>query len=302
MTSLINTSKRKRNDILFTVLMILPAGLIMAVVTIYPLIRSLIISLLHWDLKKPELFHSFIGFDNYKYVLTDPTFWQSAKVTGLFVLGAVSLNIILALAIALLLNREFVGRNLVRMIALLPWAIPGVVNGIMWKWILNPSYGALNGLLFQMGIIDKYVIWLCTPAGALIMFVLADVWKETPFIMLLILAALQTIPKDLYEAATVDGANVFESFKHITLPLIKPTLFVSLTLRTIWALKSFDLIYTLTAGGPSSGTTVVGYYTYMKTFVTLNLGRGSAVAYIMTAVVAVLVILYQRALYEEVRN
>jgi len=302
MTSLINTSKRKRNDILFTVLMILPAGLIMAVVTIYPLIRSLIISLLHWDLKKPELFHSFIGFDNYKYVLTDPTFWQSAKVTGLFVLGAVSLNIILALAIALLLNREFVGRNLVRMIALLPWAIPGVVNGIMWKWILNPSYGALNGLLFQMGIIDKYVIWLGTPAGALIMCVLADVWKETPFIMLLILAALQTIPKDLYEAATVDGANVFESFKHITLPLIKPTLFVSLTLRTIWALKSFDLIYTLTAGGPSSGTTVVGYYTYMKTFVTLNLGRGSAVAYIMTAVVAVLVILYQRALYEEVRN
>ncbi len=302
MTSLINTSKRKRNDILFTVLMILPAGLIMAVVTIYPLIRSLIISLLHWDLKKPELFHSFIGFDNYKYVLTDPTFWQSAKVTGLFVLGAVSLNIILALAIALLLNREFVGRNLVRMIALLPWAIPGVVNGIMWKWILNPSYGALNGLLFQMGIIDKYVIWLGTPAGALIMCVLADVWKETPFIMLLILAALQTIPKDLYEAATVDGANVFESFKHITLPLIKPTLFVSLTLRTIWALKSFDLIYTLTAGGPSSGTTVVGYYTYMKTFVTLNLGRGSAVADIMTAVGAVLVILYQRALYEEVRN
>jgi ABC-type sugar transport system permease subunit len=301
MTSMLKASRRKRNDNLFTILMILPAGLIMAVVTIYPLIRSLIISMLHWDLKKPELIHPFVFFDNYKYVLSDPTFWQSAKATGFFVLGAVSLNIIIALAIALLLNREFVGRNMVRMLALLPWAIPGVVNGIMWKWILNPSYGALNGLLLQLGIIDKYVVWMGTPAGAMIMAILADVWKETPFIMLLMLAALQTIPKDLYEAATVDGANVFKSFWHITIPLIKPTLFVALTLRTIWALKSFDLIYTLTAGGPSNGTTVIGYYTYLKTFVSLNLGRGSAVAYLMTAVVAILVILYQRALYKEVR-
>ena len=167
--------------------------------------------------------------------------------------------------------------------------------------IFNPSYGALNGLLLQFGLIDKYVVWLGTPAGALVMSILADVWKETPFIMLLILAALQTIPKDLYEAATVDGANSFRSFWHITLPLIKPTLFVALTLRTIWALKSFDLIYTLTAGGPSGGTTVIGYYSYLKTFVTLNLGRGSAVAYLMTAVVGIVVILYQRALYREVR-
>ncbi|MBA4383254.1 MAG: sugar ABC transporter permease [Anaerolinea sp.] len=301
MTSLIKASKRKKSDTLFTIIMILPAGLILAVVTVYPLIRSLIISMLHWDLKKPELVHPFVFFDNYKYVLTDPTFWQSAKVTGFFVLGSVSLCIVLALAIALLLNREFVGRNMVRMLALLPWAIPGVVNGIMWKWILNPSYGALNGLLLQLGIIDKYVVWMGTPPGAMIMAILADVWKETPFIMLLMLAALQTIPKDLYEAAKVDGANVFKSFWHITIPLIKPTLFVALALRTIWALKSFDLIYTLTAGGPSGGTTVIGYYTYLKTFVSLNLGRGSAVAYLMTAVVALLVILYQRALYKEVR-
>lgn len=301
MASLTRVSKRRKNDILFVILMLLPASLIMAVVTIYPLVRSFIISLLQWDLTKPNLLHTFIGFDNYKYVLTDPTFWHSVRVTGLFVLGSVSINITLALLVALMLNREFYGRNLVRMLALLPWAIPGVVNGIMWKWILNPSYGALNGALFQLGIIDKYVIWLGTPAGALIMGILADVWKEMPFIMLLLLAALQTIPKDLYEAATVDGANPIRSFWNITIPLIKPTLFVALTLRTIWALKSFDLIYTLTAGGPSGGTTVIGYYTYLKTFVSLNLGRGSAVAYLMTLVVGIVVILYQRALYKEVR-
>jgi multiple sugar transport system permease protein len=300
MSVLTRISRRKREETLFTILLLLPAGLIMAGVTLYPLIRSFIISLLKWDLTRPDVVHSFIGLGNYQYVLNDPTFWQSAKITSFFVLGAVSLNIVLALAIALMLNREFVGRNLVRMLALLPWAVPSVVNGIMWKWILNPSYGALNGMLFSLGIIDKYVIWLGTPVGALIMCILADVWKETPFIMLLLLAALQTIPKDLYEAATVDGANSFQSFWNITIPLIRPTLFVALTLRTIWALKSFDLIYTLTAGGPSGGTTVIGYYTYLKTFVSLNLGRGSAAAYLMTAVVAILVILYQRALNKEV--
>lgn len=299
----INTKggKGNRGDTIFTILLLLPAGIIMAVVTIYPLVRSFIISLLKWDLTKPDPIHPFIGFKNYAYILSDSTFWISARITLFFVLGDVILTITVAMAIALLLNREFIGRNLVRMVALLPWAIPGVVNGIMWKWILNPSYGALNGLLYSLGIIDKYVIWLGTPTSALIMGILADVWKETPFIMLLFLAALQTIPKDLYEAARVDGANTYQSFLHLTIPLLKPTLFVALTLRTIWALKSFDLIYTLTAGGPSGGTSVIGYYTYLKTFVSLNLGRGSAVAYLMTAVVAILVILYQRALNKEVR-
>lgn len=294
-------SKRKREDILFTILLILPAALIMALVTVYPLFRSFWISVHKWDLTRPDLGHAFVGFANYLYVLKDPTFWQSAKITVYFVVGAVALEISLGLGIAMLLNREFFGRNLVRMLALLPWAIPGVVNGIMWKWVLNPSYGALNGLLSQLGVIQKYVIWLGTPASALVMCILADTWKETPFIMLLFLAALQTVPKDLYEAAKVDGTNPFQAFWHITLPLIQPTLFVALTLRTIWALKSFDLIYTLTAGGPSGGTSVIGYYTYLKTFVSLNFGRGSAVAYIMTIVVALLVILYQRSLYREVR-
>ena len=301
MANLARLSKRKRDDTLFTILLLLPAGLIMAVVTIYPLVSSFIISLLKWDLTKHDLIHPFNNFQNYSYVLQDPTFWQSAKITLFFVVGSVLINMLLSLAIALLLNREFFGRNLVRMLALLPWAVPGVVNGIMWKWILNPSYGALNGLLYSLGIIHKYVIWLGTPTSALMMGILAEVWKETPFIMLLLLAALQTIPKDLYEAAKVDGANVFQSFWQVTIPLIKPTLFVALTLRTIWALKSFDLIYTLTAGGPSGGTSVIGYYTYLKTFVSLNLGRGSAVAYLMTAVVAILVVFYQRALYKEVR-
>ncbi len=294
-------SKQKRGDIAFTGLLIAPAALIMLVVTVYPLLRSFWISLLTWDLTRPTLGHPFAGLKNYAFVLQDPTFWQSAKSTLFFVVGAVSLEIVLGLALALLLNRDFIGKNIVRMLALLPWAIPAVVNGIMWKWILNPSFGALNGLLKSLGLIDQYVIWLGDPTLAMVMCILADVWKETPFIMLLFLAALQTIPKDLYEAARVDGASALQNLFHITIPLISPTLFVALSLRTIWALKSFDLIYTLTAGGPSGSTTVIGYYTYLKSFVSLNLGRGAAVAYLMTLVVLALVLLYQRALYREDR-
>ena len=249
---------------------------------------------------KPKEGNPFVGLDNYINTLTDPIFLDSLRVTIIFTIAAVVIEISLAMGIALILNRKFIGRGLVRMLALLPWAVPAVVNGIMWKWILNPSYGALNGLLYSLGLIDEYVIWLGSPELALAMVVVADLWKETPFIMLLLLAALQTIPKDLYEAATVDGANVVQSFFRITLPLIQPVLFVAIALRTIWALKSFDLIYTLTAGGPSNGTSVVGYYTYIKSFVSLQLGRGAAVAYIMTLFVLILVYIYYRVLYRKV--
>jgi ABC-type sugar transport system permease subunit len=293
-------TRQQRENLSTGLILITPAAMIMIVVTLYPLIRSFWISLHTWDLMKPALGHPFVGLKNYLYILKDENFWQSVQITFLFVLGAVALEITLGLALALLLNREFWGRNVVRIVVLLPWAIPAVVNGIMWKWILNPSYGSLNGLLYSMGIIDQYVVWLGTPKLALLVVILADVWKETPFIMLLFLAALQTIPKDLYEAAMVDGSNAFQSLFRITIPLISPTIFVAISLRTIWALKSFDLIYTLTAGGPSGGTTVVGYYTYLKTFINLNLGRGAAVAYLMTLVVLVLVLLYQKALYREV--
>lgn len=293
-------SQKRRDELMLAAFLLAPAAIIMGAVTLYPLLSALSISTQRWDLTRPADGTPFIGLDNYIWVLNDPQFWQSAQVTVAFVVMAVALEITLGLLIALMLNREFPGRGIVRVLALLPWAVPQVVNAIMWKWILNPSYGALNGLLYQFGLIDRYIIWLGDPWLALVMVVIADAWKETPFIMLLFLAALQTIPKDLYEAARVDGANRLSMFFHITLPLIRPTLFVALALRTIWALKSFDLIYALTAGGPSGATEVLGYYTYIKSFVSLNLGRGAAAAYIMTAAVLVLVLIYQRALYREV--
>ncbi len=292
---------RARQDRILGLLLLAPALAIISLVTLYPLLRSFWISLHGWNLARPNEGHPFLGLGNYRTVLIDPKFWESFRITVIFVIAAVTLEIILAIGIALLLNREFRGRMFVRVIALLPWAVPSVVNGIMWKWIFNPSYGALNGLLYSLHIIDKYVIWLGYPNSALAAIVWADVWKETPFIMLLILAALQTIPKELYEASRLDGASAVQSFFHITVPLIQPVLFVAIALRTIWALKSFDLIYTLTAGGPSSSTSVVGYYIYLKTFISLQFGRGAAASYIMTIIIMLLVLLYQKLLYREVK-
>ena len=290
----------RKRELRLAAFMLAPAAVVMLLVSLYPTLQSFWVSIHHWDLRDPQSGHPFVGVENYQTILSDPAFWHSVRITAVFVILAVVIEVTLALLIALALNRPFRGRGFVRVLALLPWAIPPVVNGIMWKWILNPSFGAANGLLESLGVIDQYIIWLGEPFRALLLVVFADVWKETPFIMLILLAALQAVPKQLYEAARVDGAGRIRTLFSVTLPLIRPTLFVALSLRTIWALKSFDLIYTLTAGGPSEGTSVLGYYTYLESFVRLRLDQGAAAAYLMAGVVMTVVLLYQRALYKEV--
>lgn len=277
-----------------------PAILIIGFTVIYPLVYSLVISLQKYDLARPNE-RAFIGLENYvRILMTDERFWSSLSVTAYFVFLAVLLEVGGGLMWAMLLNQKFKGRGLARTLALLPWAVPPVVNAIMWKWIYNPKYGALNGLLMELGLIKQEIIWLGSPFLALNMTVLADAWKETPFIMLLILAALQTVPKDVYEAARVDGANRWQTFWNVTIPLIRPMLFIALTLRTIWALKTFDLIFTLTAGGPSDGTTLLTFYNYKIAFTSLRMGYGSAVAWLITLIILVFVMLYTRYVYREV--
>ncbi len=299
-TALRKLSTGRKRDLKLAAVLAAPALIIMLVVAAYPLVRSFWISLSTYDLSDPAGAGEFVGIDNYLSNLTDPAFWDSLRITLTYVVFAVALEVSLALALALFLNRPFRGQGWMRILVLLPWAIPPVVSGVMWLWILNPSYGAANGLLYQLGLIDNYIIWLGKPLRALLLVAMVDTWKEVPFIMLMILAALQSVPKDIYEAAKVDGASAWRTIWSITVPLIRPTLFVVISLRTIWALKSFDLIYTMTRGGPSEGTTVLGYYTYLESFVRLRLDRGSAAAFIMAAIVLVIVLLYQRALYREV--
>jgi len=190
---------------------------------------------------------------------------------------------------------------MLRTILLLPWAVPWVVNGIIWKWILNPRFGALNALLQQLGIIKSYRVWLGEPFLALNMMILADIWKETPFIAILLLAGLQAIPKELYEAAMVEGAGSWRRFWAITLPLIRPVLFVALTLRAIWSLKTFDLVFALTQGGPSGGTNLLNYYIYTTSFSRLDFGYGATLSVVFVFLILIITIGCYKLVFREVQ-
>jgi ABC-type sugar transport system permease subunit len=289
-----NSSLFEREGVLAFTLLI-PSMLVILGVLIFPLITSLGLSFTDLKLTKPKS-GVFIGLGNYFDAIMDPIFWASIQRTLIFAVSTVLIETCMGVAIALLLNQKFVGRGFVRGLVILPWALPYVVNGIMWKWIFDANYGAFNAALTQLGIIEKYHIWLGDPSTAMILVIFANIWKETPVAIILVLAALQSIPADLYEAAAIDGAKRVKIFTHITLPLLKPIIISLIIIKTIWALKEFDLIYIITKGGPANGTNMFSYYIYQNTFQFLNFGYGSALAYMLTILTIGLSAIYMRSL------
>ncbi|VAX28478.1 Maltodextrin ABC transporter, permease protein MdxF, partial [hydrothermal vent metagenome] len=225
---------------------VMPSLILLSLVTIYPLIYVLYLSLqrrlLIFDVSR------FIGIDNYLFLLKDDRFFNAFKNTLYFTVMSVSLELLLGLAIALLINRSFRMKGLVRAIVLIPWAIPTVVSAKMWEWIYNTDFGILNYLL------GVKINWLGSPFWAINAAVFMDVWKTTPFVVILLTAGLQVIPKDLYQAARVDGAGRWDIFTRIVLPLLKPVILVVLIFRTLDAFRVFDAIYVLTGGGPANTT------------------------------------------------
>ncbi|MFI5368308.1 MAG: carbohydrate ABC transporter permease, partial [Spirochaetia bacterium] len=202
----------------------------------------------------------------------------------------------LGLLVALLLNTRFVGVSFLRVLVIVPWAIPGIVNASIWKWIYNPEYGVLNAVLTRLHIISQYRAWLSDPFLAMNMVIVADVWKMTPFAIIFFLAALQFINKSLYEAATVDGAGVFKRFWHITLPYLVPTLSVVVVMRTVEKFKAFDVFYVMTRGGPSNGTKVLVYEAYLKAFANLQYSISSTVSYLIAIIVLIFTVLYIKSM------
>lgn len=279
--------------------LIAPAFLVVFALIFAPIARAFWMSLHVIDLKRPALGQPFVGAGNYIDILQDASFWASVGRTAYFMVVSITLEVVLGVAVALLLNQHFKGRGLLRALVLIPWALPITIDAIMWKWIYNPSYGALNSLLYQMGVIANYRTWLSDPVSAMHMVIIADVWKTTPLVILLTLAALQTIPPALYEAARVDGANAWRSFWSVTLPLLRPVLTIILVIRTMDAFKVFDIIYIITSGGPSDGTKVIAYYTYLEAFSFLRQGRGAALAWLMTLFIGVMAFLYIRLVNRE---
>lgn len=259
-----------------------------------PLIVSLVQSFYQLDLARP-LTNGFVGLQNYLDLLKDSRYISSLLATFRFSLISVVFELILGVAIALVLNREFIGRGFVRGMMILPWAMPSIVNAAMWKWIYNADYGALNALLSQLGIIAQYQVWLSNPFWATALIILANVWKETPFTVIMVLAALQTIPGELYEAAKVDGSSGWQSLLRITIPLIMPTLMIVSMLQFIWGIQTFELIIIVTGGGPFSTTEMVALRVYTTTFRSLRFGYGAAMAYLTSLSILIPVIVYIRS-------
>jgi ABC-type sugar transport system permease subunit len=279
--------------------LVLPSLALIFGIVIYPLGYSLWISVHRWNLTSPGAI-PYVGLENYAAWLTSERFWRSVAVTASFSIVSVVLTIVLGLLVALVLNQAFVGRRVVRALMLIPWAVPSVVTGVIWLWIYNGNYGALNGLLYQLGLIHDYQSWLGDPTTALYAVVTTKVWKELPFVALLLLATLQTIPAEVLEAARVDGAGVLGTFFRITLPLLRPGLLVVAILETMWAFRVFDIVYVLTSGGPADATMVVAYLTYLETFKFLRFGSGAALAYIVTLFIVLFSFAYVRLLRSEV--
>ncbi len=262
----------------------------------YPIGYSVWVSLHRYNLQRPRVFN-FVGLQNYWDILTDPAFWSALRITAAFTVLAVVIVVALGMAVALLLNRPFPGCGLVRAVILIPWAIPPVVNGLMWQWIYDPKIGALNALLHGLGLITQYQGWLSVPIYALGGLISAHVWNEFSLAAILFLGALQRVPAELYDAGRIDGCKTWQLFVHITLPWLAQALLIVLILETMLAVRVFDIIYVLTAGGPGTATTTLTWATYLTTFENLDFGHGSAYAYIVTLITLVLSVIYFRILY-----
>ena len=281
--------------------MLAPMALVLLIVIAYPLADSFWLSLHRLNLAHPEQGNPFIGFENYLYAFRQPNFWYAVQRTVYFTLVSVGVELVLGLAFALLLNEKFRGNLPARLAMIFPWALLTVANGVLWVWILNPTYGVLNGLLQSLGILSQPKQWLSDTFWTMNVIILADAWKTVPNVTLLLLAGLQPISHDLYEAAEVDGATRWQKITRITLPLLRPVILVAVALRTIGAFRVLDIIYVMTGnGGPADSTKVISFYNYDQAFRFLFFGYGAAISWLITAFMLILIVIYIRLLRTEV--
>ncbi len=256
-------------------LLLLPALFILGLVFIYPIARAFYLSWFTENLGT-QLQPVFAGIGNYQRILGDGRFWQSFYNTSIFTAASVVLELFLGLGVALVLNKSFSGRGIVRTIAIIPWALPTAVMGLAWAWIFNDQYGVVNDIMSRLGLIDTGINWLGTPSLAMVALVIADVWKTTPFISIILLAGLQSISPDLYEAHRMDGATPWQSFYQITLPLLMPQILIALLFRFAQSFGVFDLVQVMTGGGPAGTTETVSIYIYSTIMRYLDFGYGAA--------------------------
>jgi multiple sugar transport system permease protein len=272
-------------DYRFVWFILIPILLVVALLIYYPALESLQTSLTSRNLRiarPPE----FVGLENYTRLLTSSEFWQVALRSLLVVVMTLPLEMLIAFALALLLNERFPGRGVVRTLVILPWMVPPVVNGFLWGWLLNGEYGALNGFLYQFGLISEYQSWLRDPQSQLFWVAVVQTWTRFAFPTIILLAGLQGIPLELYDAAKVDGAGGWANLRHVTFPLLLPSFAIALVIEFIASFQIFDVIWTLTAGGSAGGainpfTKTLMIYNYELVFRDLRIGLGAALSYLI---------------------
>lgn len=274
-------------DKTFAWITLLPMFLLMGIMVLFPLLRCLWLSFTGTELIS-SAGRGFIGFQNYVDALGDERFSNSLIKTLIFTGGSVTIEFVVGLGLALLLHQPFKGRGLARACTLIPWALPPAIMAMAWRWIFNDTYGIFGDLLNKLGLVEGPIAWLGSPALAMASIIFADVWKTAPFISLILLAGLQSIPQDLYEALSIDGAGAFRRFRTITLPLLRPYIVVAILFRIIQAFGVFDLVWVLTGGGPGGSTQVVSLYIYDVVFRYLRLGYGMTLTIMVSAALFVL--------------
>jgi multiple sugar transport system permease protein len=254
-----------------------PTLLLFIVFAIYPVYKTILLSFYHFRLQTGQL-QTFIGLDNYTHMIGDSRFFNALFFTLMFTILTVSIEVILGLIFAQMMNLPFKGRGALRVVVLIPWAIPTIVSGFMWKFMVHDQYGVFNQILQTMGIIDSFLPWLSRDGTSRLILIISDIWKTAPYVSLLVLAGMQTIPKNLYESASIDGAGPIRRYFSITLPLLRPVLATAVLFRLISSFKVYTVIVALTNGGPGYATESLTMYTMRTYFDAGNYGYGSTLA------------------------
>lgn len=281
---------------LWPYLLTAPALIIVWSVVFVPVVQAILMSFQKYDLRYPKEI-AYIGLANYQRVLTDSQFWSSCFKTLQWVVFGVGFQFVFGFMLAMLLNRKFVGRGIMRSVSLVPWVTPGVLIGLMWKWIYDGNYGVLNDILLKLGLIDQKITFLASTATALPSVIMTIVWQGIPFFGIMLLAGLQGIPGELYEAADIDGANPAQKLFRITIPSLKSTIFVTTLLRIIWVTNSVDVIANMTGGGPAYATQTMSILIF-NTANTMNFGVASTMAIVMTLMLSVVAVPYLHSIFK----
>lgn len=275
-------------------LLIAPAFLLLGAVIVYPVGRALWMSLHEIVLTNPGGGTPFIGIENYVEIVQKPYFWNSIENTVVWTMSNLVVQLILGTGVAVLLNQKFPMRALVRGVVLIPWITPSVVAALTWRWMYDAEFGIINAVLMRLGLLEQTIAWLGNTNTAMWAVIVESIWKGTPFVTVMILAVLQAVPDELYDAAKVDGADGIKRFRYVTLPLILPTIIIAATLTTIYTFNNFNAIWLLTGGGPLRATETLTILVYREAFQQFNLGTSTAAGMIVFFILFVAVVLFGR--------